>query len=644
MAYRLCTFDQFGRITSISAASYASNLDVIPEIAAINPLAYGFVDESVLPTGELLETLVDGANQPVPAQDGFNGRIRVPPSVSAMYDPRTEVSAYIDNPIPYITYGTRVIQDITKVVASYNIADSTTKPYHSTTQKKFGPTSGRFTKSGSGYSGGLLYITNLSKTTYTGGYTAPHNNVAVLGVPSYAIELFFYPTSTASNFTLVQKGPTGASANWKLGYDSGAGFLQFAWQSYGSSGGYNYSQNIINTAGLTTNMWHHVAVALVKNGAGVCYQMSGYFNGANRFSTGVTVGSFPETRFNNGLYIGNNSVGTESFDGYIDSFRMLESGNTSGIFGISGYGFLPFGGGTLSVPTTVGFTRGSETCVLLNFNGQPSSSNFYCESTEYVSGTVNGISEVTTGATGATLSQIYTELMLRNVVRYSKDYTGASASSDPTGFSTNYGPIVNPYISSSGATGQTYHGYDYVFGLYYVFDNQPSLNVYKTNYLKDLTFNRGIELMAFIEGASGNRGSSGAVLQTSLGTNPFRRLFSGSSGNSYGSCGNHNSLYIDPLNSNVMAYIMDNGYLATQGISYSSYTFVDGKGITRTLSSNDMINLRSDILEHQSKIKAANNTAKIALTTATSKSSIIGTIEQKQTGKGYAADNPLTLE
>ena len=89
MAYRLCTFDQFGRITSISAASYASNLDVIPEIAAINPLAYGFVDESVLPTGELLETLVDGANQPVPAQDGFNGRIRVPPSVSAMYDPRT---------------------------------------------------------------------------------------------------------------------------------------------------------------------------------------------------------------------------------------------------------------------------------------------------------------------------------------------------------------------------------------------------------------------------------------------------------------------------------------------------------------------------------------------------------------------------
>ena len=293
------------------------------------------------------------------------------------------------------------MQDITKATAYYNLVDTTTKPVHSITIYKLGKGAGKFTKSTSGYTGGGIYITNLSKRNQS-TFVAPHNNISGGATLSFATELFFYPTSTASNFTLLQKGPTGASANWKLSFDSSAGQLQFAWQSYGSSSGYNYTQNIINTAGLTVNTWHHVAIAMVRNGSGVCYQMSGYFNGANKFSQSVTLGSMPEVRYNNGLYMGNNPQGTESFDGYIDSFRLLESPSTGGLFGPSGYGFLPFAGGTLGVPTLSGFTRSSQTAAILNFNNLADTSDFYVESMDYIAGTVTRITNLTLGGTAAT--------------------------------------------------------------------------------------------------------------------------------------------------------------------------------------------------------------------------------------------------
>ena len=560
------------------------------------------------------------------------------------YDPRSEVTLLMDYPYPNITYGTRVVQDITKGVVVNNPTDPTTKPQHSTTQKKFGPSSGKFTKSAGGYTGGFIYVTNLSKTTYT-GYTAPHNNIAVNGVPSYAIELFFYPTTTASNFTLVQKGPIGALANWKLGYDSGAGFLQFAWQQYGTTGGYNFSQNIINTAGLTTNMWHHVAVALVKNGAGVCYQMSGYFNGINKFSVGVTSGSFPETRNNNGLYIGNNSVGTESFDGYIDSLRVLESGVTSGIFGPTGYGFLPFGGGTLGVPTLLGFTKNSETIVLLNFNGVNGSQNFYCESTDYVAGTAVTISDVFVPVTGG-VQAYYAQVGFKDIVRYTLGYTGATGYSDPTGFSTNFGAIVNQFINTAlpGTSAYYVHGYDYPFTLYQVYDNQPLLNVYATNYRNDILFNRNLELLTTIEGCSGNRGSSGSIFNTQIGQNPFRRLFAANNGLSYGYGANHNSLYLNPLDTPTMKYIMDSGYLATQGICLASYSFTDAKGIARKLSATEISNLRLDILEYQNNIKNAATVAKGIISTAATVNDIKTAKINKLTGYSSGGNPSLSTE
>jgi hypothetical protein len=617
MPYRLCTFDSFGRLTSVSAASYSDTSELVAETIGFNPLVYGFVDETVLPSNRLIDTLVDGNENAIPTYNGLMTSFKSIGGADA-YDPRSEVTLLMDHPYPRIAYGTRVVQDITKGIAVGNNLDPATKPKHSITEKKFGLASGRFTKSGSGYTGGFIHISNLSKRNI-GGYVAPHNNIGAGATQCYAIEMFFYPTTTSSNFTLAQKGPTGASANWKLAYDSSAGFLQFAWQSYGTSGGYNFSQNIINTAGLTTNTWHHVAVALVRNGAGVCYQMSGYFNNVNKFTQGITLGTLPEVRYDGALYLGNNSAGTESFDGYIDSMRMLESGITSGLFGPSGYGFLPFGGGTLGVPTLLGFTKNSETCFILNFNGVDALSNFYCESTDYVAGTAITISDVFVAVTGS-IEAYYAQVGLRDIVRYTLGYTGATGYSDPTGFSTNFGAIVNQFVNTAttGTTAFYIQGYDYIFPLYQVYDNQPLLNVYATNYRNDILFTRNLELLTTIEGCSGNRGSSGSIFNTQIGQNPFRRLFAANNGLSYGSGANHNSLYLNPLDTSTMKYIMDSGYLTTQGICLANYSFVDAKSITRKLSATEINNLRLDILEYQNNIKNAATVAKGIISTAAS--------------------------
>jgi len=642
MPYRLCTFDSFGRLTSVSAASYSDTSELVAETIGLNPLVHAFVDETVLPSNRLIDTLVDGNENATPTYNGLMTSFKSTGGADA-YDPRSEVTLLMDYPYPNITYGTRVVQDVTNGRAVGNRLDTTTKPQHSTTQKKFGPSSGKFTKSGGGYTGGFIYVTNLSKRNL-GGYTAPHNNIGAGATHSYAIEMFFYPTTTASNFTLAQKGPTGASANWKLAYDSSAGFLQFAWQSYGTSGGYNYSQNIINTAGLTTNTWHHVAVALVRNGAGVCYQMSGYFNGINKFTFGVTSSAtLPEVRYDGALYIGNNNAGTESFDGYIDSLRMLESGVTSGLFGPSGYGFLPYAGGTLGVPTLLGFTKNSETCFLLNFNGIDGVQNFYCESTDYVAGTAVTISDVFVPVTGG-VQAYYAQVGFKDIVRYTLGYAGATSYSDPTGFTINYGAIVNQFVNTAvpGTTAYYVHGYDYPFALYQVYDNQPLLNVYATNYRNDILFNRNLELLTTIEGCSGNKGSSGSIFNTQIGQNPFRRLFAANNGLSYGSGANHNSLYLNPLDTSTMKYIMDSGYLATQGICLASYSFIDAKGITRKLSATEISNLRLDILEYQNNIKNAATVAKGIISTAATVNDIKTAKINKLTG--YSSGGNLSAE
>lgn len=638
MPYRLCTFDSSGKIVGVSKESFNDSNDAMFSFTSINPFAHSLIDESLIPT-EVIEA--PEAELEVGFDTIFDGTTVVAKPFdyrSAHYGPDTEVTLYLKNDYDqrYIRRGLNLIQDVTKVANVYNTIAPETKPVHSAVRYKFPPTSAKFTKSTSGYTGGYLYLTNLSKYDRSGGYTAPHNNIGVGLTYSWAVELFFYPTGTGSNFTLLQKGPSGTAANWKLGYDNSAGQLQFAWQSYGSTSGYNYTQNIVNTAGMTANTWHHVAVAMVRNGSGVCYQMSGYFNGTNRFSIGLsTASTTPEVRFNGGLYVGNNSAGNESFNGYIDSLRVLESPGTGGLFGPSGYGFLPFGGGTLGVPTASGFTRNSQTALIMNFNNLPDASRFYVESMDYISGVVTKalLTDLatedlgaTSGFTGPIVSVI--EVGLKDIYRHTVGYTaGATGYSDPTGFTTNYGDVSIPYVNTTplGSTATVVHGYDYSWQLNSVFDNAPTIDVYRRTYRNDLRYDFGLEMMTVIEGICGNRGSCGSIFAPQFGQNPFYRLFngpSGGSGNCYGVGLAHNSLFLNPVDATTMRYIMDNGYLVTQGISQPTYQFVDAIGLTRTLTATDISNLRLDILEYHGKIVNGYNQVKAQMDTASTKNQI----------------------
>lgn len=653
MPYRLCTFDSDGKIIAVSPESYSDDSDVIFPYASRNTAAYSLIDEALIPSEvidfkqtseEDYEVIFEGAT--VTAKPISNNR-------SAFYGPDTEVTLYLMDEYDrrYIRRGFNLIQDVTKVENVYNIIAPSTRPVHTENFYKFAPSSGKFTKSTSGYTGGFLYITNLSKYDGSGGNTAPHNNIGVGLTFSWAFEMFFYPTGTlSSNFTLLQKGPLGTAANWKLGYDSSAGQLQFAWQSYGSTAGYNYTQNIVNTAGITLNTWHHVAVAMVRTGStSVGYQLSGYFNGSNKFSVGVTSSTTPEVRYGGGLYLGNNSSGSESFNGYIDSFRVLESPGTGGLFGPSGYGFLPFGGGTLGVPTAAGFTRNSQTALILNFNNIENAPRFYVESMDFISGIVTKVTTLNlgdigfTGATsGNTGSNIF-EVGVKNIFRYTVGFTaGATLYSDPTGFTTNYGDVAIPFVNTTpiGSTNTIPHGYDYAWKLNSVFDNAPSIDVYRRTYRNDLRYEFGLEMMTVIEGICGDRGSLGNIFAPQFGQNPFTRLFNGATGgcgNCYGIGLAHNSLFLNPRDATTMQYIMNNGYLVDEGISESTYEFVDAIGINRVLSPTDISNLRLDILDYQRKILNGYRTVKAEIDAASTKNDI----KIAKVKKSY---NPLITE
>ena len=636
MPYRLCTFDSDGKIIAVSAESYNDDAEVTFPYVSRNPGAYSIIDEADIPSEVLDSKQVSEEDYEIVFDGTMVTAKPITTNRSAFYGPDTEVTLYLKNEYDQrnLRRGLNIIQDLTKVQTVYNTIAPSTKPVHTETFYKFPPSSAKFTKSTSGYTGGYLYITNLSKYDRIGGYTAPHNNIGVGLTFSWAFEMFFYPTGSGSNFTLLQKGPSGTAANWKLGYDSSAGQLQFAWQSYGTTSGYNYTQNIVNTAGMTLNTWHHVAIAMVRNGAGVCYQMSGYFNGTNRFSIGVTASTTPEVRYDGGLYLGNNPAGNESFNGYIDSFRVLESPGTGGLFGPSGYGFLPFGGGTLGVPTAAGFTRNAQTALIMNFNNIANAPRFYVESMDFISGIVTkittfnvgdvGLSGATSGSSGANIL----EVGVKDIFRYTVGYTaGATLYSDPTGFTTNYGDVFVPFVNTIplGSTSTMNHGYDYSWQLNSVFDNAPSIDVYRRTYRNDLRYEFGLETMTVIEGVCGNRGSSGNIFGPQFGQNPFYRLFNGPSGgcgNCYGIGLAHNSLFLNPQDATVMRYIMDNGYLVTQGISQSSYQFVDALGLTRTISPTEISNLRLDLIEYQQKIANGYQSTKSNINTAATKNAI----------------------
>lgn len=629
MSYRLVTFDSVGKIVGLNPIIYSDkDLASIPHVL-FNPNLFSFIGSDYLPSAGDTSKLENGIESDTYVEPVGNLVRSNPERSAATYDPRMEVILTINNPYPFVSFGTQIIQDITKATVVYNLNSSATKPVHSTTVKKFGLSSGKFTRDAGGLSGGFIYVTNIVKRSGLGaGLQAPHNRLGKgntsTNYSSYGVELFFYPTSLSNNFTLMQKGPTGASASWKLGFDSSGGQLQFAWQGKGTTGGYNLSQNIINTAGISLNNWNHVAVSLVREGtSGITYTIKGYFNSTQRFSTTGTASSIPEDTDANGLYIGNNHLGTESFSGYIDSLRVFDTTLTGGL--LNAYGFY---GNTLGVPTLGGFTTSPEICFVMNFDSPDNNDAFFPHSQDYIVGIACKISNLVLGQTAQGNSA---SVGVRDVYRFQYGITGPTAYSDATGFTTNYGVITKPYYNyAPSGTTQSYDvlDYDYTFNLYSVEDTGITVGDLRTHYRNNTKYELMLESMSLLEGAYGNRGSSGNALKTRLGENPFRRLFS--NGDSYGVSG-YNTLFLDPF-SDTIPYILNNGLLIEKGISRSSYTFTDALDFERTITATEMGNLRLDILEYYSKMDQARRDVDKTVSEATTKSGVKTGKVSKKTG------------
>jgi hypothetical protein len=630
MPYRLVTFDSLGKMVAVNPKSFQDSEVPSFTFVATNPSVYAFISEEFLPKGEYLANLELGVNAFTDFE--FAGSYVRPinrgSDQNALYDPRTEIILKTDNPSPYVTFASAVKQDITKTQVTYNQLDESTKPVHSSTQKKFGPTSGKFTRNLSGLTGGSIYVTNIvKKDGFT--FTAPHNYLGQ-GQSSFGFEMFFYPNSQANNFTLLQKGLTGVSAGWKLSWDSSGSQLQFSWQSSGTSGGYNNFQTITNAAGMTTSQWHHVAVSLIKQSSNT-YTVSGYFNNIKTFNTDIPLAS-PPKEIGQGIFIGNNNAGSESFDGYIDSLRVFDAGTTSGI--VSSYGFYPYGGNTLfGVPTYNGFTVSAEICFAMNFNGLEDTDSFYAESQDKMIGVVTRISDLILGPSGAPSTALVADVGIRDIYRYQYGISGPTGYSDATGFSTGYGPLVYPFPVVTGTTAP--HGYDYIFDVYSIVDQGVTLETFRQNYRYNAMYEAMIESFYLIEGASGNKGSSGNVSKSSLGTNPFGRLFGSCGGNYYGISYNHSALFIDPLDTETLAYILRNGELAGLGICRSTYTFTDALNFNRTVNAQQIYNLRLDILDYFNKLVQTKLDSVSTINTATTKSGVSTGKASKATGSPF---------
>jgi len=144
-----------------------------------------------------------------------------------------------------------------------------------------------------------------------------------------------------------------------------------------------------------------------------------------------------------------------------------------------------------------------------------------------------------------------------------------------------------------------------------------------------------IESFYFIEGASGNKGSSGNVSKSSLGTNPFGRLFGSCGGNYYGISFNHSALFLNPLDTETLSFILRNGELAGLGICRSSYSFTDGLNFNRTLNAQQIYNLRLDLLDYFNKLVQSKLDSVSSINSATTKKSVSTGKGAKATGSPY---------
>lgn len=154
----------------------------------------------------------------------------------------------------------------------------------STAQSKFGGASGSF----DGSTDRITAVTTNS--TFTGDFTW---------------ECWFYPTSDTNTYKALFSAGSETTGRYVL--------LQ-----YGSNivvDLYAVSQNINVSCGITANSgWHHVA--LVRSGTTVTL----YYDGVSK-ATATRSGTVGNT---NGFFCGNNSAGTNPYNGYIDDLRVTK--------------------------------------------------------------------------------------------------------------------------------------------------------------------------------------------------------------------------------------------------------------------------------------------------------------------------------
>ena len=154
----------------------------------------------------------------------------------------------------------------------------------STTQSKYGGASAYF----GGSTDRITAVTTNS--TFTGDFTW---------------ECWFYPTSDTNTYKALFSAGSETAGRYVL--------LQ-----YGSNivvDLYGVGQNINVSCGITANSgWHHVA--LVRSGTTVTL----YYDGVSK-ATATRSGTVGNT---NGFFCGNNSAGTNPYNGYIDDLRVTK--------------------------------------------------------------------------------------------------------------------------------------------------------------------------------------------------------------------------------------------------------------------------------------------------------------------------------
>jgi hypothetical protein len=259
----------------------------------------------------------------------------------------------------------------------------------------------------------------------------------------------------------------------------------------------------------------------------------------------------------------------------------------------------------------------------MNFNNLDGYDAFFAESTDYLVGIVSRLTDLTFLPSGNVGLATTASVGVRDVYRYQRGLTGATAYADATGFSLAYGPISRRYFNPFplGTTLGNAVDYDYSFNLISITDSGLTLQDFINHYNTNVKFENMLERSELIQGAYGNRGSSGNAFDTLLGQNPFGRLFS--QGDSYGyTSGSYNSLFINPFDNNTLNYILTSGLLATQGICLSSYRFTDGLSFDRMLTAQQISNLRLDLLDYYARLDEKYRSVKREMVAATTKSGV----------------------